>query len=211
MPTLRIPEKKFASSDQALIDLGLDPSRWIATVYWKEPGYEFRRFNPVREIVDPAPYIAVIRHIVEELGGQVVRIGHPTDIVIPELPGFIDLAKVENSHWLQMYAVSVSRFMLASASGPSAFGPAFGVPTVLTDHLEVTGVWRPHDYIVTRTFFDSDKSYRQEAAADAGFLDGYVRWFKDPVPGAGYHFNTAAELIDAANEMYQSTAACIGW
>ena len=98
LPTLRIPEKRVGASDQALIELGLDPTRWIATVYWKEAGYEHRGPNPVREIADPGPYIAAIRHIVEDLGGQVVRLGHPTDIVLPQLSGFIDLAKVKDSH-----------------------------------------------------------------------------------------------------------------
>ena len=210
LPALRYPEHKTEIGDQALIDLGLEPDRWIATVYWKEPGYRYRGSMPVREISDATPYIGAIRHIIENLGGQVVRIGHRTDMVLPEIPGLVDLAKVDNSHWLQMYAVSVSRFMLASASGPSAYGPAFGVPTVLTDHVEVTGVWRSHDYILTRGMIRDGREYRQKDAYDAGMLEGYRHWKQLERP-MGYRWNTAEELVEAADEMFHSTRSCLGW
>ena len=166
----------------------------------KEPGYRYRGSFPAREVSDPAPYIAAIRHIIEVLGGQVVRLGHKTATVLPEMPGLLDLAKVDNSHWLQMYAISLSRFMLGSASGPTSYGSAFGVPTVITDHVEITGVWRPHDYILTRAFVRDDREYRQTDAFEVGALGGLKTWYANPNPFA-FRMNTAAELIAAAEEI----------
>lgn len=204
---LRPPPESIDESDQALLEIGVDPARWIACVYWKEPGYPFRIVDPGRDIYDPAPYIAAIRHIVEDLGGQVIRLGHPTGVEIPEMKGFFDLAKVAGSEWLQIYAVTVARFFLGSSSGPVSYGPAFGIPTVITDQNLCLGAWNPHDYIVTQHFRFDGKVLSQAAAYDAGCL------FQGWAPGKEYELirNTAAELIAAADEMFNSTRNCLGW
>lgn len=88
LTTLRLPPEQSDESRNALLALGIDPSKWIACIYWKEKGYPFRWEDSKRIIYDPAPYIAAIRHIIENLGGQVVRLGHPTDVEIPPFPGF---------------------------------------------------------------------------------------------------------------------------
>lgn len=204
LTTLAPPPETIGSSNQLLMGLGLDPGRWIATVYWKEAGYKFRPDEPWRS-PDPAPYIATIRHIIEDLGGQVVRLGHATPTQLPKLKGLIDLTQVPNSHWLQLYAVWVSRFVLSNPSGPTSYGPAFNVPTVITDQRRSDGVYRPHDYIVTQKCFLDGKSYQGYDAFVAGLVQ---EWGTDP---RDYADNTAEELIAAANEMYNSTADCTAW
>jgi len=203
---LRPPTDKIAASDQQLVDLGLDPTRWFATIYWKEDGYAFRRFNHVRTISDPAPYLAAIHHIVENLGGQVVRLGHATPTQIPPLKGVVDLAKVENSEWLQIYAVARSRFLVGSASGPTSYGSAFGVPTVTTDQSLCIGAWGEDDYIVTQGIEVNGKIHRQHEAFDAGYL---VENFDQRQ--AVYHRNTARDLVAATDEMFRVTGDCTQW
>lgn len=204
LATLAPPQRLIAPSNQSLIELGLDPARWIATVYWKEAAYKFRPDEPWRS-PDSAPYIATIRHIIEDLGGQVVKLGHPTPLALPKIKGLIDLAQVPNSHWLQLYAVWVSRFLLSNPSGPLSYGPAFNVPTVVTDQRRSDGVYRPHDYIVTQRCFHDGKSYQGYEAFVAGLVK---EWGTDP---RDYASNTAQELIAAADEMYNSTTGCTGW
>ena len=205
LATLAPPPEEIDRSDAALIELGLDPERWVATIYWKEPAYGFRPPEPWREIADPEPYFAVIRHIIEDLGGQVVRLGHPSPTVPPKMKGLIDLAHVPNSEWLQLYAVWISRFLFSSLSGPLSYGPAFNVPTVVTDQRSSLGVYRAHDYIVTQGCRFGGKMLRGSEAFAAGILND---WGKDP---AKYVANTAQELIAAANEMYGITQNCVGW
>jgi putative glycosyltransferase (TIGR04372 family) len=200
------PPETIDSSDKALMELGLDPERWIATVYWREPGYGFRpKPKPGRDIANPEPYIAAIRHIVENLGGQVVRLGHETSTELPKLNGLIDLAKVPNTEWLQLYAVWISRFMLSSNSGPVSYGPAFNVPTVVTDQLTPLAVYRPHDYVVTQKFAVDGKIYQGLEALDAGLLFRYGADIEQAI------MNTAEDLIAAVDEMHASTTNCIGW
>ncbi len=207
--TLMPPPEKVAESDRALIAHGLDPNKWIATVYWKENGYAYRPANNVRTIFKPEPYIGVIRHIIENLGGQVVRLGHPTPTEIPAMPGFVDLAKVEGSEWLQMYAVARSRFFVASASGPAAYGPAFGVATANTDQNLCYGVWGPQDYVVTQDIRYGGKWYRQTEAFDAGYL--FSEFTPDPAMEFGLARNTVQHLSAAADELFKITADCPGW
>ena len=205
LATLAPPPEKIDPSDSALMELGLDPERWVATIYWEEPGYGFRPLEPWREIADPEPYIAVIRHIIENLGGQVVRLGHPSPTALPKMKGLIDLAHVPDSEWLQLYAVWISRFLCSSLSGPLSYGPAFNVPTVVTDQRSCLGVYRAHDYIVTQGRRFGGKILRGQEAFAAGLL---YDWGKDP---AKYVANTAQELIAAADEMYGITGNCVGW
>ena len=204
--TLCPPKKDRAAHDEALVKLGLDPNRWIAAFYWKELGYQYRGPNQVRTIYDPEPYLATIRHEVEQQGGQVVRLGHPTPTVVPQLPGVVDLSKIENSEFLQLYAVARSRFFVSSSSGPAAYGPGFNVPTANTDQSLCLGVWGEKDYIITQGIEFVSKVHRQFEAYDAGLLD------MDFNQGlAKYHRNTAAELIAAADEMFNYTTDCPGW
>ena len=189
----------------ALLRLGLDPERWVATVYWKEPNYEFRPPEPWREIANPEPYVAAIRHIIENLGGQVVRLGHDSPTELPQLKGLVDLAKVPNSELLQLYAVWISRFMMSSLSGPLSYGPAFNVPTVVTDQRTYLGVYRQHDYIVTQGRMLGGQACRGAEAFAMGLLN---TWEKTP---GKYLNNTAEELRAAVDEMFSSTTNCPGW
>ena len=210
LPTLRAAPDLKQRGDEALLKLGVDPSRWIAAVYWKEAGYGDRGFHGARVVKDPIPYLAARRYIIENLGGQVVRLGHPSATETLDIPGFFDLAKLPDSHWLQMHAVSVSRFMIASASGPSAYGPAFDVPTAVTDQIELSGVWRDHDYIVTRGFYIDGKEYRQMEAYEAGHLDHASDWgeYGTKIP---LRPNSIGELLDTVDEMYAVSGNCPGW
>jgi putative glycosyltransferase (TIGR04372 family) len=205
--TFMPPPDSVAASDQALAALGIDPSRWFATIYWKEDGYAYRKANPVRTIFDPKPYLATIEHIVNNLGGQVVRLGHPTPTELPKIKGVVDLAKVPGSEWMQLYAVARSRFFIASASGPAAYGPAFGVPTANTDQNLCLGVWGPQDYVVTQDVFYDGKWYRQAEAFDEGFL---FLEFK-PEKKFGLAHNSAQVLRETADEMLKVSADCSGW
>jgi putative glycosyltransferase (TIGR04372 family) len=203
---LRPDPKSVVTNDYKLISYGLDKSRWFACVYWKEDGYQFRRYSELRTITNPEPYFATIRHIVENLGGQVVRLGHPTKTVLPQIPGVIDLANLPNSEELQMYAVSRARFLVASASGPAAYGPAFGVPTLNTDQNYALGVWGRNDYILTQKIRRDGKVYVQTDAYDAGLL-----FMETDQRGLVLEKNSASDLIAGVGEIFGVSKDCVTW
>jgi putative glycosyltransferase (TIGR04372 family) len=195
------------AGNEAMLKLGIDPSRWVACVYWKAPEYKYRDSHVIRTILDPAPYIEVIRHITEDLGGQVVRLGHPTKIEIPAFKGFFDLAMIENSEWMQLYAVSISRFFIGSGSGPTVYGSALGVPTAITDQNLCMGAWLAHDYILSQDILFEGKYLSQTDAYEAGILS--LDW--SPAEAGHYRRNTASQLVAATDEMYETTMSCTAW
>jgi putative glycosyltransferase (TIGR04372 family) len=213
VPLLRVPEQPKRESERLLQDLGLDPNRWFACFYWREVGFLERAPHPLRDILDPSPYIEAMRFVIDQLGGQVVRLGHPTSTVIPEHPDIINLAAMDNSLVAQIVAISRARFFVSSCSGPLTFGPGFGVPTAATDAIENTSVWNDEDIILTKNIIASNGSrYRQKSALDAGLLaTGIAKRLVEPENGFRYVDNNASELKYVAELLHDRTADQQKW
>lgn len=213
VPRLRFPEPERQAKDAELRALGLDPDRWFACVYWREPGYRDRPPHPLRDILDPAPYMAMIDHIVDDLGGQVIRLGHPTDTRLRDHPDIIDLAKREDSLMTQVAAIARARFFVSSPSGPLTFGPAFGTPTAVTDNIDISGVWNPHDLLLTQAITTPDgRTLRGRAAFDADLLRaGLARQLVESESGYHYAKNSADELIAVADRLHATSEDTQAW
>ena len=149
---LAIPEAEAEILSDALEAAGVDRGHWFACVYWREPGYLDRRPHRHRDVTNPSYYHAVMRHVLDDLGGQVVRLGHPGMSQLPDdlASRAVDLSARPDSFPLQAYAVSRARFMVGSSSGPVSLGSAFFTPTLATENLSASGVWNRHDRILTR-------------------------------------------------------------
>ena len=91
--TLRIPDWYTDEAKATLVGLGLDPGNWFACLHVREDGYRRETGHP-RSVRDIAPYVDLIDHIIDGLGGQVVRIGDPTMSEIPARKGLVDLSKI---------------------------------------------------------------------------------------------------------------------
>ncbi len=205
IPTVPLEFPPILDSYKPLLcGLGLDPGKWVACVYWKQPGYMYRRDNAVRDIHDSSPYMETISHIVNDLGGQVVRLGHHK-MAQPLIKGVVDLAGAPIE--AQIYAATISRFMIASGSGPASFGPAFNVPTAVTDQNLCYGAWNNHDYIVTQSITHGGETLSGFDAFQRGWL--FTDW--SPKGEVSYERNTAAQLIAVADEMFIATEDCPGW
>jgi len=213
VPRLRVPAHQKLEHENLLQTLGLDPERWFACFFWRELGYQGRPSHSQRDITDPAPYIDAIRFIVEDLGGQVVRLGHPTDTQMPDHPSIIDLSKIDDSLMTQIVAISRSRFFVSSCSGPITFGSGFGVPTAATNNIDISGVWNDHDIILTKKIISpGGKIYQQKSALDAGLLKpGQSRWLNKPENGYSYVNNSARELRHITDLLYHRTDNCPRW
>ena len=213
IPRLRVPAVELPGHVAKLKNLGLDPDRWFACVYWREPNFNDRPPHPLRDIIDPASYFAAIDHIVDTLGGQVVRLGHPTNTELRSHPDILDIAKVEDSLMTQIAAVSMARFFIASPSGPLTFGSSFGTPTAVTDNIDISGIWNDDDILVTQTITAPDgRAYQGRSAFDAGFLKpGQTRQLMEPGSGYRYTKNTEAKLISVADTLYRRTTNCQAW
>jgi len=213
VPRLRIPDQQRARHEAILTDRGLDPNRWFACVYWREPGFNDRPANQYRDILDPSPYMAAIDHIIDDLGGQVVRLGHPTNTKLRVHPDILDIAKMEDSLMTQITAISRARFFISSPSGPLTFGSGFGTPTAVTDNIDISGVWNDDDLLVTQTIITPEgKKFTGRAAFDAGLLQrGPENFTMRPDSGYRYTKNTYSDLIRVTDILHKRTAGCSKW
>lgn len=213
VPRLRVPEKQRSANEKVLRDLGLNPTIWFACFYWREPGYQNRPAHQQPDILDPAPYIEAILYVVEELGGQVGRLGHPTGTVPPDHPSIIDLAKIDDNLMTQIAAISRARFFVSSCSGPLTFGPGFGVPTAVTDNIDISGGWNDHDILLTqRIIGPNGQHYHQKSALEAGLLKvGIAKKLSQPEHGYRYLKNSASDLRHVTELLHERTKDCPEW
>ena len=137
---LVIPKDQIPQMDAELLSLGLKPDNWFSCIHYREAGYKYKPSGQSLRDSPPANYQALSDYIIDRLGGQVVRLGHPQMTEFSNREGFVDLARLDDSVMLQAYAVSRSRFVVAGPSGASQLAQALDVPLGLTDAVDY---WTP--------------------------------------------------------------------
>jgi hypothetical protein len=211
------PKEMCRTNDKKLEELGLNLNKWYAAVYWKEPGYLFRPENKIRTYFDCTNFLKSINYIVNDLGGQVVRLGHPGKSYFDNKnKNIIDLANIPNSEELQMYSISRSRFLVSTASGPTQVGMSFGTPTLMVDSPTITYAFGEENYILTYGIKVKkiNKEFKQLEAYKKGLLDDdcynslivpEIVSKEKKIPEIEYRKNTLEEIIEGINEMYLMT------
>lgn len=211
---LRIPANREDALYRQLVGLGLDPNRWYAAMHYRTSSYGPKRNkSPIRNS-DPENYRRLADYIIDELGGQVVQLGHPEMQAFPLRSGLVDLSRLANAFMLQAYAVCHSRFLIAGPSGPIALGWSFQVPTALVDATDGQGGWgNAERVILTHEVTTPDgKVLRNRALYQAGLLD-YVALKRRIREGMDYRIrkNSVAELVGAARFLFERTTDVKGW
>lgn len=211
---LRIPPEREESLRRQLVGVGLDPDRWYATLHYRTASYGPKRNkSPIRNS-DPENYRQLRDYIIDELGGQVVQLGHPEMEPFAPRPGFVDLSRVADSFMLQAYAVCHSRFLLAGPSGPVVLGPGFQVPYAYVDATDGVGGWGDLlNVILTHEVTTPDgKVLRDRELHESGLLEYGVlaRKIRD---GEDYRVrkNSGAELAAAARFLFEQTKDVTRW
>lgn len=208
---LRIPPEDIPILKERLMAAGVDPERWFTVLHYREPNYGGRPADPLRDM-DPAVLQNVSNTIIDELGGQVVRVGHPEMAAFEARDGFIDLAPLEGGDFmLQLFAMSRARFMIAGASGPHNCAAALGTPTGLFASTSRYGVWNAadaqlHSHIFTPTGERVDPALALEREIHAGvILNEYLR--------RGYQVRLASgpEIAAMARHLWGQTSDTPGW
>ena len=204
---LRLSNEAYEEQATKLTEHGVDPNHWFAVIHTKENGYEHRKGSGPARNVDPKTYEAAADYIIDELGGQVVRIGDPTMQAFTKRDGLIDLSRLDEAFLLHACAVQCSRFVMAADSGIHPLGSAMGVPTAVTNLLSVALCWNPHDLLLSKTVVTPDgERVRQQQAFDRGLLNEGVIFHDHTVEDA-----SAEELCQAAKTLLDRTAGCPLW
>lgn len=208
----RIPAEKAEACETALIEGGLDPTRWFCVLHYREPSFEGRGANAERDL-DPSDPIAMTRYVIEELGGQVVRIGHPEMTKFPEMPGFFDLSRGPADIQAQAAAVRRSRFFLElSPSGPMALALCLGVPVARCNALIIAGPTSANSIVLNQHLIGPDGNpVPIEICVGKNLLNGAV--MPSSLRQRGYRFgrNTLSEMKAVARDMVGLTTDCPAW
>ena len=194
------------------VEAGLREDQWFCVLHYRERGYQDNRPRPNRDMRG-SDAVDVIDYVTRELGGQVVRIGHPTMEAIAPRPGFVDLSRAEDAILLHAYAVSRARFFLElSPSGPMALAGAFGVPLARCNAVSFLGPLEAPSFALMQHLVGPGgvRVPKEVAIAKGLYMELAV---KDVIARYGYRFerNSLAELRAAALDIAERTADCQGW
>lgn len=202
----QVPEAAEQTFRAAYNGAGLDERRWYCVLHYREPSFEGRGANVDRDI-DAGDPIAMTRYVIEELNGQVVRVGHPEMTAFPDTTGFLDLSRFPDSVQVQAAAVRSSRFFLElSPSGPMALAPCFGIPVARCNALILAGPTTADSIVLNQHLFDPDGNQVPiETCVEKNLLNGSV--MPSVLRDRGFKFrrNTLAEMKDVAAEMARTT------
>lgn len=209
-PVFAIPEARRAQVEARLVESGLDPTRWYCCLYYRQGNYKYRGGANYRD-VDDKPFEALTAWIIEKLGGQVVRIGHPEMRPFPARPGFVDLSRLENDFLLQAAAMARARFMITTMSGPASVPGMFGVPFAATNAVGILGCWSHDHLLLPRHIFRPDgRRIPLERLLKSGeWNEGHVRYFYRK--GCKLIDNSIDELREITLMLHAQTADTTTW
>lgn len=211
LPVFRVPAKVRTAQEARLVELGLDPGKWFCALTYRLPNYGFRGASSYRD-VDDRDYEGLMNRIIDDLGGQVVRIGHPEMRPFRARKGYIDLAGERDAFALHATAVLRSRFLITSATGTSQIAAMFNVPFAQTNAVSAVGVWRDNQVILPRNFYTADgrripatelarRRLFEENSIKDGERNSTIKWVS----------NSVDELCAVARYLHDMTPECTGW
>lgn len=211
---LRVPPEKSSELERKLISAGIDRNRWLAVIHWRESSYQWRlNIGGLRD-GDPEAFQQLTDHIIDELGGQVVLLGHPEMRSLTSRPGFVNLNSIANSFMLQAFAVSRARFMIAGPSGVAPLGWAFQIPTGLVDATDAQCGWgNMESFMLTQELITPNRGrLRNEELYEAGLLSqGTLRDLTESAAGYSVKKCTGKELSAVADRLFACSEDTTGW
>ncbi len=205
-PGFRVPDELTPTLSQMLEARGVAKDGWFACLHMREDGYRWRLGQDPSRNVDPHDYLPMIRHIIDDLGGQVVRLGHPEMTPLPEMDGLIDLSRNADSFPEQAFAVSRARFFIGTDTGPTQLAAAFRTPAASTNALGI-GLWNDGDMVMFKKTTDEAGApiSLEDLIETASTLGNYRPY------GINYHANSPQKLVRLADHMAAATSDCAGW
>lgn len=151
-------------------------------------------------------YLPAIKFIISQ-GFQVIRIGNPSDDVIPPLKGFIDLTKNQKiSNKLDAYILANCEFFIGTNSGPANIPQIFGVPTLFTNMTSLGKnifTSSPGSKYIPKTFIDSKNKKLSLSQILSNAVTGYseLNFHNMKKFGFKYQNNSSDDILLGVIEM----------
>lgn len=159
-PAFQIPALRRDEMFSKLRACRLSEDNWVVTLHYREPTYPLRGATPYRDVSSDEPYHELAKHIIHDLGGQVIRIGHKEMRDWPELnrtPGFVDLSRSDD-FMLHAAAISISRFAVMTMGGPVSLCAPFGVPAMVSNAVGIAASGADPGFMLPKRIYRGDSS-----------------------------------------------------
>lgn len=205
--TMRVPQDREDRLRAELVAAGVDPSRWFMVMHYRQ-GSTFPLQLKSQRDVSPTTFHAMALHVIESLGGQVLRLGHAGMDPIPESPGYVDLSRA--SIELQVYATARARFMLGTDSGPCGYAAGFRTPILKSNSFSEEGAFYPTDILMPKNVVN----WRGEVLNLAQITRHRLLEFKSLEPYGeliSFADNTFEQLRYGVELLHAETADIQGW
>ena len=201
-PFFHLNEDYVIESIQILNNLGLHKNKKFIGLHVRNIGGKYFLRNQSIET-----YLPAIKFIISQ-GFQVIRIGNPSDDVIPSLDGFIDLTKNQNlSNKLDAYILANCEFFIGTSSGPANIPQIFGIPTLFTNMTSLGKnilTSTPGSRYIPKTFINSKNKKLSLSQILSNPITGYseLDFYNMKKYGFGYQNNSADDILLGVIEMF---------
>ena len=147
-----------------------------------------------------------------DLGGQIIRLGHPGMAALDRQDGVVDLS-VDDNFMLQAYAVARARYHLQiTDSGPMALAQGLGTPMALGNAVTQGGVFAEEGLVLCQHIVNAQgRRIPPELARRKGLLDKKIVERVLGPHGFRLQRNSLAELTALVDDIHAQTADCPGW
>lgn len=146
-PLFELTEEDKEFGWDELSKIGIPKGSWFVSLHVRDAGYKLGShlakddFDGYRN-ADIDNYKLAIKTIVNA-GGFVIRVGDPKMKTMPPMEGVFDYAHSDKrSNRMDIFLFSQCRFFVGVSSGPILNPILFGVPTIMTNFMPISG--RPH-------------------------------------------------------------------
>lgn len=189
-----------------LKNYGLKPDDEFVVLHLREQGF-FDGFQHENRNALPENYYEAVEYFLKN-GLKVIRIGNSKMTPMFERTGFVDLTRIKRPQEVDIFLCARAQFYFGSGSGPASVALTFGVPTVETARLDMSGLRVNHfvDYLIFEdiktgkkmTFSDNIRMNLRGIEAPKPLADrGFIPKF--PSANANLQFaKEALEYIDRA-------------
>jgi len=205
-PLLSISEEHVMRSADYLKQLGIAPNGFIVTLHVREGSGETAGYG---RNCDINTYKIAVDEIVRR-GGSVFRIGQKTSTPFRR-HGLYDLTALHHRpSWLDLYLIAVSRFMIATTSGPIGVASSFGVPILWTNAPDLGKlVYHANSLLLPKLVSapsGSILSISEMLSSPTGWSDSYIDKFLDSAGRPGYKWvdNSPKDIFDGVCDMFDS-------
>jgi putative glycosyltransferase (TIGR04372 family) len=197
-----LPDNILEKGEKELKRLGIDKDEWFVCLHASEVALDGDcNYHPWRRQVI-SDYYGMIRHIAD-IGGRVVRMGHPKlPHAAKDIP-LIDYPKTEQrSDWMDIFLISRCRYFIGCLSGLQWVAVILGKPQILTNII----AWQTPPGLEGDIYLP--KMIRSEKTGAYLTADEFIDNNFDMIhfsfpPGFTSVPNSEEDLISAVDEMEQ--------